>query len=137
MFLRRLWEGPCFLTFWWLQTLLGLGLHYSHLGCPSSRRLSFCRHLSCFSFGCLSLDLGSTWTIPRMISLRSLISYVCKDSFSKEGHIHRFWNIWFWRNPYLWVPPFTVQPSLPLPATLSHHFIQSHRMARPLCFWNS
>ena len=31
--------------------------------------------------------------------LISLISYVCKDSYSKEGHIHRFWNISFLGEP--------------------------------------
>lgn len=96
-----------------------------------------CLHLSCFSYGCLSLDLGSTWVIQDDLILRSLISYVCKDSFSREGHIHRFWNISF-----LGEPPtsgsllFTVSAPhfLPLSRPSLHPVTQN---GSPLCFWNS
>lgn len=90
-----------------------------------------CLHLSCFSYGCLSQDLGSTWVIQDDLILRSLISYVCKDSFSREGHIHRFWNISF-----LGEPPtsgsllFTVSAP-PLPATPSPITSSSHTEWQP------
>ena len=96
VFLWRLSDRlvPVFSSFWWLQVLLGCGWTTLILASIFTWPFPHCQS-SPFPSLIRTVVIGFRTHLynPGWCHLETFNNYLCKDPFSKYGHIHRFWGL--------------------------------------------